>query len=735
MTELGQDDRKLIPASIVITSVAVIVLNSLFIWLNHTLIFDPLFYVPIILTAYYYPRRGVFFTVGTAMLYLAMVLAEFHQSTDIVVTGLGHACFFIIVGCALTYFTTWSPHELKIYKNLEDSVEPGRIKTIIIPACIVILSATIFFLNFLVLQASDSVIFDPLFYFPIIIVAYFYPRKTVVTTAAITTLYLAMVMVVPRQSTEVVTTSIGHAGLFIIIGFVDAYLSMNLAKEPAIHKRFAEIVESSSDAISGITLEGIITDWNNGAERLYGYTAGEVTGKSVSLLLPPGRTDEGNLILNRIRRGEFVTGYETEQVTKGGVRIFVSLSVSPIKNDSGRVIGLSTIAHDITERKRMEEALRERERKYRELVESLPQTVFETDEKGTLTSANHILFESFGYTREDCLKGLNIMDMVAPEDRDRARHGIQRVLNGEKREGTDYTVLRKDSSTFPVIMYTDVIFRENKPAGIRGVVLDITERKRAEVEMHRKNEELRVAFEALNSTEKELRDNYHDLMASQKALEVARRKLNILNTLTFQEIRTAIFSLTAYFDLIKNAADDKTVRSYLEKEELISHSITDSLQFAKNYQDMGLHPPIWQNVEQIFLYAQSHLDFSTISRKVKLDGLEIYADPLLETVFFHLLKNIIRHGIRATELIIRYEEAPDGLVLITEDNGVGIPVHEKEKIFDYRYGRDNGFGLFLVREILTNTGITIRETGEPGKGARFEMLVPDGMWRMAGNSA
>jgi PAS domain S-box-containing protein len=544
-----------------------------------------------------------------------------------------------------------------------------------------------------------------------------------------------MVMVVPRQSTEVVTTSIGHAGLFIIIGFVDAYLSMNLAKEPAIHKRFAEIVESSSDAISGITLEGIITDWNNGAERLYGYTAGEVTGKSVSLLLPPGRTDESNLILNRIQRGEFVTGYETEQVTKGGVQIFVSLSVSPIKNDSGRVIGLSTIAHDITERKRMEEALRERERKYRELVESLPQTVFETDEKGTLTSANHILFESFGYTREDFLKGLNIIDMVAPEDRDRARHDMQRVLNGEKREGTDYTAIRKDGSTFPVIMYTDIIFRENKPAGIRGVVLDITERKRAEVEMHRKNEELRVAFEALNSTEKELRDNYHDLMVSQKALEVARRKLNILNTLTFQDIRTAIFSLTAYFDLIKNAPDDKTVQSYLEKEEVISHSITDSLQFAKNYQDMGLHPPIWQNVEQIFLYAQSHLDFSTLSRTVKLDGLEIYADPLLETVFFHLLKNIIRHGTRATELIIRYEETPDGLVLITEDNGVGIPVHEKEKIFDYRYGRDNGFGLFLVREILTNTDITIRETGEPGKGARFEMLVPDGMWRMAGNSA
>ena len=148
MTELRQDNRKLIPASIAIIAVAVIVLNFLFIWLNHTLIFDPLFYVPIILTAYYYPKRGVVFALGAAVLYLAMVLAEFHQSMDIVITGLGHACFFIIIGFVLTYLSIWSPHELKIYKNLADSVDPSRIKTTIIPACIVIMSATIFFFEF-----------------------------------------------------------------------------------------------------------------------------------------------------------------------------------------------------------------------------------------------------------------------------------------------------------------------------------------------------------------------------------------------------------------------------------------------------------------------------------------------------------------------------------------------------------------------------------------------------------
>jgi PAS domain S-box-containing protein len=136
----------------------------------------------------------------------------------------------------------------------------------------------------------------------------------------------------------------------------------------AARLRLAAIVESSSDAIIGKDLDGIITDWNKGAERIYGYTAEEMIGKSVSILTPPERPDEISQIMERIRRGEQVEHYETVRVTKTGKPIQVSLTVSPIRDEFGNTIGASTAARDITERKRTED---ERERLVTELQAAL----------------------------------------------------------------------------------------------------------------------------------------------------------------------------------------------------------------------------------------------------------------------------------------------------------------------------------------------------------------------------
>ncbi len=159
------------------------------------------------------------------------------------------------------------------------------------------------------------------------------------------------------------------------------------------------------------------------------------------------------------------------------------------------------------------------------------------------------------------------------------------------------------------------------------------------------------------------------------------------------------------------------------------HKIVNSLNFAKNYQEMGIHPPRWQDVNQVFLFAISHLDSLKVSRDIRVRGLDVYADPLLEKVFFNLIENIFLHGQRATEISLAYDEAEDGIHLILKDNGVGIPEGEKQKIFERGYGKNTGLGLFLVREILSITGITIRENGEEGQGARFEILIPKGAYR------
>ena len=128
----------------------------------------------------------------------------------------------------------------------------------------------------------------------------------------------------------------------------------------------------------------------------------------------------------------------------------------------------------------MEEALRESEDRYRELAESLPEIVFETDEKGSLSYANRNAFDYFGYTESDFNRGLNVLQMIIPEDRDRAMENMQKVLNGEISDSVEYTALRKDRSTFPILIHSKAFFRDNKPIGLRGIILDLTDIRRAE---------------------------------------------------------------------------------------------------------------------------------------------------------------------------------------------------------------------------------------------------------------
>jgi PAS domain S-box-containing protein len=223
-----------------------------------------------------------------------------------------------------------------------------------------------------------------------------------------------------------------------------------------------------------------------------------------------------------------------------------------------------------------------------------------------------------------------------------------------------------------------------------------------------------------------------DRKMAEKSLMLAYNKLNLLNFVTFNDIRNALFTFSGYLNLQKDLSTDTKMNEYLEKEDTTIRSISRSLDFAKNYQDMGIKPAQWLNVNQTFLFAISHLDISYLNRRVNLDDLEIYADPLLERVFLALADNLITHAKTATTLTISYHKTPDGIQLIFEDDGAGIPENLKEKIFQRGFGAQKGMGLFLSREILEITGITIRETGTYGTGTRFEITVPNGSFRFAG---
>ncbi|MFA4877939.1 MAG: transporter substrate-binding domain-containing protein [Methanoregula sp.] len=254
---------------------------------------------------------------------------------------------------------------------------------------------------------------------------------------------------------------------------------------------------------------------------------------------------------------------------------------------------------------------------------------------------------------------------------------------------------------------------------------------RKTVALSLQNEELQAAYEQLRANEKELRENFQELKKSEKALMQARKKLNMLNRLTFQDVQTKLFSIRGYLELARIAGHENETARCLKKGEDLLSSVGNSFEFAKKYQDLGISPPKWQNVNYVLLNAISHLDLSQIFRSVSLDNLEIFADPHLEDVFFTLMENVVHAG--STEIRIHYRPEGEQLIILIEDNGPGIPSGEKERIFEREYPGKARTNLFLAREILSVTDINIREIGKEGAGSRFEISVPEGEYRF-GNS-
>ncbi|MGD0080327.1 MAG: PAS domain-containing sensor histidine kinase [Methanoregula sp.] len=226
-----------------------------------------------------------------------------------------------------------------------------------------------------------------------------------------------------------------------------------------------------------------------------------------------------------------------------------------------------------------------------------------------------------------------------------------------------------------------------------------------------------------------------DNKLSQEALTQANKKLNLLNNVTRHDILNQLTALLGFLELSKQDTTDPHLVNFLLKEEHAANAIRSQILFTRDYQNIGVHSPQWHNVAETVSLALASIDIHSVLINVTIPPVEIYADPLLEKVFYNLIDNSIRHGEHVTEIIIRSEEYTDSLDLIVEDDGIGIPHEEKEHIFRREYFKHTGFGLFLSREILAITNLTVRETGIPGEGARFIIHVPREAYRSIGGSS
>jgi PAS domain S-box-containing protein len=262
-------------------------------------------------------------------------------------------------------------------------------------------------------------------------------------------------------------------------------------------RRMEAIVEWSDDAIISETLDGVIASWNLAAEKLFGYSAQEAIGSPTFMLIPPERANEESDILERIKRGECIDHFETVRVRKGGKRIDVSVTISPIKAGHGRVVGVSKIARDITERKRAEEELRVSEERYKTLFEAAAEGILVADiESKQFKYANPAVCRMLGYTAEE-LTRLGVADIHPKEALDHVVAEFEAQARGEKALAPEIPCLRKDGSVLYADIITAPVVIEGRQCNV-GFFTDITGRKRAEAALRQSEERFRLAAESVS---------------------------------------------------------------------------------------------------------------------------------------------------------------------------------------------------------------------------------------------
>ncbi|MCX6700471.1 MAG: HAMP domain-containing sensor histidine kinase [Methanomicrobiales archaeon] len=239
-------------------------------------------------------------------------------------------------------------------------------------------------------------------------------------------------------------------------------------------------------------------------------------------------------------------------------------------------------------------------------------------------------------------------------------------------------------------------------------------------------------LDSTERTELEIERDYHEqeLMQFSTSLATANKKLNLLSSITRHDINNQLTVLMGYLDMLESEEHDTSLNAYFQTIATAANRIAAMVQFTKEYESIGVQAPAWQDTRSLVDTAATQAPLGRIIVTNELPaGTEVFADPLVVKVCYNLMDNAVRYGGKITTIRFFVEVRDGEHIVVCEDDGDGIVAAEKERIFDRGFGKNTGLGLALSREILSITGITIIETGEPGKGARFEMTVPKGAWR------
>lgn len=539
-------------------------------------------------------------------------------------------------------------------------------------------------------------------------------------------------------------------------------------------RQLADIVESSNDAIIGESLDGTITSWNPAAEKIFGYTAAEMIGRSLVVLLPPDRSTEERTILDRILHGNDVLHLETRRMRKDGVQIDVVVTVSPIRDAKGNIVGASKIARDVTARKRTEEALLESQALYHSLVEHMPAGVFRKDAGGRYVFVNSV-FCRLKCMRPNEILGKTPLELAAYEAASENARSVDVKRQRTLTQGADHHewIMRTGrcvelEEVYPhpdgtgeyfQVVKSPVFGPDGRAIGSQGMQFDITARKRAEFELEQTNNQL--------------------LALSRQAgiAEFATGVLhNVGNVLTSVNVASACLadslrkskssSLSKVVALISEHGADlsafftsdpkgKQVPGYLA--QLAQHlkreqaSALDELaQLQKNIGHIKDIVTMQQSLGKVaggsetlkvtdLVEGALRMNASSLMRS-DIQVIEEFEEmpPIVaeKHKLLQILVNLVRNamqacdesGCREKRLTLRLSQASGRVRIAVADNGCGISVENLAKIFTHGFTtKKDGHGFGLHSAILAaremGGSLTVHSDG-PGRGATFTLELP-----------
>jgi PAS domain S-box-containing protein len=496
----------------------------------------------------------------------------------------------------------------------------------------------------------------------------------------------------------------------IIVSFIE--ISDEKRLEDAFEYDYLQmsgVIYNIPDATFAIDRNGRVIAWNRAIEELTGIPATDILEKGSYEYALPFFRDRRPMIIDLI----FASDMEIEEQGYTGIQwtgnslsaettvtgllgrsLIIREIASPIFNKSGELAGSIDSITDITALKQREIAMQDSESRYKTIIENISSAIAIIEEDATLSYINPEFEKIIGYVREEVEGRKKWTDFVAPPD-------LERMLEYEHERRAEVEIIPANHE------FRFIRFDGEARNGFLTLT-PITDTGKMVVSLM------------------DITDKIHE----EDALQRANKKLNFFNSITRHEILNHLTVVKGYIELSREHLRNPEflLRSF-DKELTAANSIQNLIIFTRDYQNIGIQPPAWYSISRTIKSAAAGIRLGSINLSDDTGGVEIYADHLIEKVFFHLLENAVKYGGKIRTIRFFCDESFEELHVICEDDGLGIPPDAKEKIFNRQFFQNTGLDMYLSREIVSITGMSLRETGTYGTGARFEIRVPKGAYR------